>query len=295
MNSSVAAPAAGKKQKKQGPYRVIMRRLLKNPSAVIGMVILGLLVFFAIFGDLIRPYDPAAIDIPAKLQTPSLKHWFGTDQFGRDILSRVIVGTKYSLLLGLLNTTISAFFGVIIGATSGYFGGKTDLILMRILDVIQSIPGMLLAIAISAVLGPGFWQVIIAIGIAGTPSFARMARASVLTVRNMEYIEAATLINCSTRRIIISHVLPNALSPLLVQFTMSIASCILLAASLSFIGLGVQPPTPEWGAMLAGAKDKIREYPYLLVAPGVMIMLAVLSINMIGDGLRDVLDPKLRK
>lgn len=297
MNNDKALPLTAKKgvKKGQGLYRVLMRRLLRNPSAVIGLIILGILIFLAVFGDLIRPYDPGLIDIPAKMQAPNQSHWLGTDQYGRDILSRIIVGTKYSLLLGLLNTTISALLGILIGAVSGYFGGKVDLVLMRILDVIQSIPGMLLAIAISAVLGPGFWQVIIAIGIAGTPSFARMARASVLTVRNMEYIEAATLINCGTPRIILSHVLPNALSPLLVQFTMSIASCILLAASLSFIGLGVQPPTPEWGAMLAGAKDKVREYPYLLIAPGVMIMLAVLSINMIGDALRDVLDPKLRK
>ena len=166
---------------------------------------------------------------------------------------------------------------------------------MRVLDVIQSIPGMLLAMAIAAVLGPGFWQVILAIGIAGTPTFARMSRASVLTVRNTEYIEAATLINCSTPTIILRHVLPNAISPMIVQFTMSIASCILLAASLSFIGLGVQSPTPEWGAMLSGARDQLREHAYLMYAPGAMIMLAVLSINMVGDALRDALDPKLRK
>lgn len=297
MNNNAAAVTAPLKKgkKKQGPYRVLFRRLLKNPSAVIGLVILGILVFLALFGGLLAPHDPSLINMAERMQMPSAAYWFGTDQYGRDILSRVIVGTKYSLSLGLLNTMISAFAGIIIGSVSGYFGGRVDMVLMRILDVIQSIPGMLLAIVIAAAMGPGFWQVIIAIGIAGTPSFARMARASVLTVRNMEYIEAATLINCTTRRIIISHVLPNALSPLLVQFTMSIASCILLAASLSFIGLGVQPPTPEWGAMLAGARDQIREHLYLMIAPGVMIMLAVLAINMIGDGLRDVLDPKLRK
>ena len=282
-------------RRKRKPFQITMRRLLKNPSADIGLVILLILVFTAFFGNLLAPYDYSKLDIVHKYQQPSAAHLFGTDQFGRDIFSRILVGTKYSLLLGLLNTSVSAFFGIIIGAVSGYFGGKTDLILMRILDVIQSIPGMLLAIAIAAVLGPGFWQVIIAIGIAGIPAFARMSRASVLTVRNTEYIEAAVLTNCKTPQIILSHVLPNALSPLIVQFTMSIASCILLAAGLSFIGLGVQPPTPEWGAMLSGAKDQIREYPYLMYAPGIMIMLAVLSINMIGDGLRDVLDPKLRK
>ena len=281
--------------KKQSPFSMTMRRVLKNPSAVAGLVILTFLVLIAIFGDMLAPYNYAAVKITEKFQGPSPAHWFGTDQFGRDILSRVLVGTKYSLLLGLLNTTVSAIMGIFIGSVSAYFGGKVDLILMRVLDVIQSIPGMLLAMAIAAVLGPGFWQVILAIGIAGTPTFARMSRASVLTVRNTEYIEAATLINCSTPRIILRHVLPNAISPMIVQFTMSIASCILLAASLSFIGLGVQSPTPEWGAMLSGARDQLREHAYLMYAPGAMIMLAVLSINMVGDALRDALDPKLRK
>lgn len=272
-----------------------MRRILKNPSAVMGLIILAFLVFLAIFGNLLAPYNFAAVNIKEKFQGPSAAHWFGTDQFGRDILSRILVGTKYSLLLGLLNSTVSAILGIVFGSISAYFGGKVDLFLMRFLDVIQSIPGMLLAMAIAAVLGPGFWQVILAIGIAGTPAFARMTRASVLTVRNTEYIEAATLINCSTPRIILRHVLPNALSPMIVQFTMSIASCILLAASLSFIGLGVQSPTPEWGAMLSGARDLLREHAYLMYAPGAMIMLAVLSINMVGDALRDALDPKLRR
>jgi peptide/nickel transport system permease protein len=283
------------KKKKSSPMRLAIRRLMRNPSAIIGFMVLGVIVFIAVFAVLLIPYDPMKINMAERMRGPSLKHWFGTDQYGRDILSRIFIGAKYSLMLGLLNTSISCFIGIIIGSICGFFGGKIDLVVMRLLDIVQSIPGMLLAVVIAAVLGPGFWQVIIAIGIAGTPGFARMTRASIMTVRNTEYIEAASLINCSTFRIIVRHAMPNAFSPVLVQSTMSIASCITLAAGISFIGLGVQPPTPEWGAMLAGSRDHVREHPYLLIAPGAMIMLSVLSINMIGDALRDVLDPKLRE
>jgi peptide/nickel transport system permease protein len=296
------APKTGKetgtdipKKKKAGPMRLAMRRLMRNPSAIMGFIVLGIIVFIAVFASLLIPYDPAQINMAQRMKGPSLEHWFGTDQYGRDILSRVFVGAKYSLMLGLLNTSISCFMGMIIGSLCGFFGGKVDLIVMRLMEIVQSIPGMLLAVVIAAVLGPGFWQVIIAIGIAGTPGFTRMTRASIMMVRSTEYIEAAALINCSTLRIIVRHAMPNAFSPILVQSTMSIATCITMAAAISFIGLGVQPPTPEWGAMLAGARDQVREYPYLLIAPGAMIMLSVLSINMIGDALRDVLDPKLRK
>jgi ABC-type dipeptide/oligopeptide/nickel transport system permease subunit len=282
-------------KKKMSPMRLALRGLVRNPSAITGFIVLGVIVFIALFANLLIPYDPAKISVPERLQGPSMRHLFGTDQFGRDVLSRIFVGAKYSLLLGLLNTLVSCFMGMIIGSICGFFGAKVDLVVMRLLDVVQSIPGMLLAVVIAAALGPGFWQVIIAIGIAGTPVFARMTRASIMTVRNTEYIEAAELINCSTFRIILKHAMPNAFSPILVQATMSIAMCITLAATISFIGLGVQPPTPEWGAMLAGARDQLREHPYLLIAPGAMIMLSVLSINMIGDALRDVLDPKLRK
>jgi peptide/nickel transport system permease protein len=272
-----------------------MRKLAKNPSAVAGMIILGFLILIAILAPVLSPYDATKLSMGERLQGPSIKHWMGTDQMGRDMLSRILMGAKYTLLLGLLNTAVSTALGVVFGSICGFWGGKVDILLMRVLDIIQAIPGMLLAICIAAALGPGFWQVIIAIGIAGTPGVARMARASIFRVVNNEYVEAAELINCSTFRIIWVHVLPNAFSPLLVQATMSIASCITLAAGLSFIGLGVQPPMPEWGAMLSGAKDQLREHPYLLIEPGVMIMLAVLSINMVGDALRDVLDPKLRR
>ncbi|MGN0999358.1 MAG: ABC transporter permease [Faecousia sp.] len=290
--NKAAVPA---KKKKTSPMQVTMRRLFRNPSAVAGIIILALLLLMAVTANFIRPYDPNAIDMTIRNQAPNAKHWFGTDSMGRDILSRIMVGAKYSLSLGVLNSTFSCIIGLILGSMCGYFGGKVDLIVMRFLDIVQAIPGMLLGIALASVLGAGFWQTILAIGIAGAPGFARMIRASVMSVRGTEYIEASVLINCTTRRTIIHHVLPNAISPILVQFTMSIASCIIMAASLSFIGLGVQPPTPEWGAMLSGAKELFRDHPYQMIVPGFFIMITVLAINLVGDALRDAMDPKLRK
>lgn len=290
--SKAAAPA---KKKKTSPMQVTMRRLLRNPSAVIGIVILSLLLIMAVTANFIRPYDPTAIDMTVRNQAPSATHWFGTDSMGRDILSRIMVGAKYSLALGILNSTFSCIVGLILGSICGYFGGKVDLYVMRFLDIVQAIPGMLLGIALASVLGAGFWQTILAIGIAGSPGFARMIRASVMSVRGTEYIEASVLINCSTSRTIIHHVLPNAISPILVQFTMSIASCITMAASLSFIGLGVQPPAPEWGAMISSAKELFRDHPYQMIIPGIFLMITVLAINLLGDALRDAMDPKLRK
>lgn len=283
------------RQKKKSTLSVTMKRLFQNPTAIIGLVLLAALVIMALIGNFVAPYDFAEMNMKDKLQSPSMAHLFGTDQYGRDLFSRILVGAKYSLFLGFCNSAVSCIFGVTIGVLSAYFGGKVDLILMRILDIVQAIPGMLLAIVIAAVFGSGFWQIILAIGIAGTPVFTRMSRAAVMSVRNMEYIEASQLSNCSTARTILVHVLPNCLSALIVQFTMSIGSCILLAAGLSFIGLGIQEPTPEWGAMLSGAKDYLRGYTYMAISPGLFIALAVLGINLVGDGLRDVMDPKLRK
>lgn len=213
---------------------------------------------------------------------------------GRDIFSRVLIGARYSISSGVLAVGIAMIFGMAIGAIAGFFGGWVDNIIMRILDVIQAIPGMLMMIVISAILGPGFVNTIIAMAFGSISGMARMLRAQMLKVRENEYIEAAVSINCSKFRIVMSHLLPNCMSPMIVQGTMGVAQAITLCAGLSFIGLGVQPPTPEWGAMLAGARQFIRQAPHLVFFPGLAIAITVLALNLMGDGLRDALDPKLK-
>lgn len=282
------------KLKKQSQFLITIQRLRKNKLAVAGLIIILLMAIIAIISPWISPYAYDKTNLSIMFEPPSAAHPFGTDELGRDILSRIMYGGRYSLRIGIISISCAAVAGAAIGSVAGYFGGKSDLIIMRVLDVIQAIPGLVLAIAVSATLGPGFTNCIIALAIGVTPAFARMTRASILNIRKMEYLEAATSINASSFRIISRHVLPNALSPLIVQSTMGIATAILIAASLSFIGLGVQPPTPEWGAMLAGGRNYITTYPHLVIFPGITIMLAVLSLNMLGDGLRDALDPKLK-
>lgn len=291
INESTAQPT-GKKRKSM--FRITMRRLCKNKTSVAGLIILLVLILIGLLSSLLAPYPFEQTDLYNTFGTPSLAHPFGTDELGRDILSRLMVGTKYSLRIGLLSVLYSSVIGIAIGCISGYYGGQVDGFLMRIMDVFSAIPALVLAIAICAVLGPGINNCIISIAISGTPSFVRMARASVLNVRRMEYLEAATSINCSTAQIIVKHILPNILAPLIVLMTMSVANNILTASQLSFIGLGVQPPNPEWGAMLSAGRNYIRNYPHMVLFPGITIMLAVLSLNMVGDGLRDALDPKLK-
>ena len=288
------SPAEAPRKKKETMAIITLRRLMKNKMAVIGLIILVLILLISIFGDYIAPYDIAAPDLLHTFAKPSKEHLFGTDDLGRDILSRLIVGSRYSLRIGLLSVAFSAIIGIALGAICGYFGGRVDNIIMRIMDVFQAIPSLVLAIAICAVLGPGINNCILAIAFSNMPGYVRMARASVLNIRKMEYLEAATAINCSTTRIIVKHILPNALAPLIVQMTMNVATSILAAAQMSFIGLGVQPPNPEWGAMLSAGRNYIRNYPHLVIFPGVTIMITILSLNMVGDGLRDALDPKLK-
>jgi peptide/nickel transport system permease protein len=282
------------KYKKTNLFLETMQRLSKNVAAMIGLVIILILTFSAILAPLLTPYQYDKTDLKNKFETPSLAHPFGTDDFGRDILTRLLYGGRYSLSIGIISISYAFLGGIVIGSIAGYFGGKFDMVIMRFLDIIQAIPGLILSIAVSAVLGPGFTNCIIALAVGMTPGFARMLRASILNVRGMEYIEAAQAINAGNFRIITRHVLPNAIQPLIVIATMGLASAILVAASLSFIGLGVQPPTPEWGAMLTAGRGYIRNYPHLVIFPGVTIMVAVLSFNMLGDGLRDALDPKLK-
>lgn len=284
---------AGKKRR-NSQFWLTLGRLKRNHLAMVGLVIIVVMIILALLAPYISPYPYEAADFKNRYATPSAEHWFGTDELGRDIFSRLLYGSRYSLRIGLISVAISAIGGIFFGALAGYFGGAVDNIIMRLLDVLQAMPGIVLAIAISAALGPGLTNSIIALSISSIPGYARMTRASILNVRKMEYLEAATSINCSNARIIWKHVLPNALSPLIVQATMGIAGAIMGAAMLSFIGLGVQPPTPEWGAMLSAGRNYLRDYPHLCIFPGVMIMMAVLSLNMLGDGLRDALDPKLK-
>jgi peptide/nickel transport system permease protein len=274
---------------------LVIRRLLKKKSAIAGIVIVLLLIFMAIFAPVLTPYSPTALDIPNSFVSPCFSHWFGTDDLGRDIWTRLLYGARYSIAIGVLSAALSTLLGMTIGSIAGYFGGRTDMIIMRIMDVFQAIPSMLLAILIAAVLGSGFVQTIVALGISGMAGIVRMSRASILSVREMEYVEAARSINCKNKRIILKYVIPNAIAPVLVNISNLVSNGVIQAAGLSYIGLGVQPPTPEWGAMLSGARNYMRLYPYMVLAPGIMICVFVLAFNLFSDALRDALDPKLKK
>lgn len=277
------------------------RRFKKNRLAVIASVLLVLLVVLAIgtfVVDFVTQgafYDKNVIsqDLVNRLQGPSLKHPFGLDEFGRDILLRIIWGIRYSLFMGMLAIVGAVILGTCIGALAGFYK-SIDNVVMRCMDVLLAIPSILLATAIVAALGPSLPNVVIAIGIANVPGFARIVRASVLTLKDQEFIEAARAMGAPDRRIIFKYIIPNSLSPIIVQGTMGIASAILSIASLSFVGLGIQPPTPEWGAMLSNARTYIRDAWHITIMPGAAIMLAILIMNIIGDGLRDALDPRLK-
>lgn len=282
------------KARKNSEFLRVLRQLSKNKAAMVGLVIFVIEVIVAILAPLIAPYDYSMMDMMNCFATPSLAHPFGCDDMGRDIFSRVLIGARYSISSGVLAVGFALVIGMAIGAVAGFFGGWVDNLVMRLLDVIQAIPGMVMMIVISAVLGPGFVNTIIAMAFGSIPGMARMLRAQMLKVRENEYIEAAVSINCSKMRIVMSHLLPNCMSPMIVQATMGVAQTITLCAGLSFIGLGVQPPTPEWGAMLAAARQFIRQAPHLVIFPGVAIAITVLALNLMGDGLRDALDPKLK-
>ena len=283
------------KMKKNSASRAVFRRIIKNPSSILGLVLIVLLCVTAILAPVLTQYSPTKIDMGGAFASPSLAHPAGTDDLGRDILTRLFYGGRYSILLGVISTVIALFAGILIGAASGYFGGKVDNITMRILDVIQSMPSMLFAIVLAAVLGSGFFQTILALSIASIPGMARMMRANILSVRDMEDIEAARSIKCSNLRIIAKHVVPNALSPMIITTANQISSNILMATGLSYIGLGVQPPTPEWGAMLTAGRNFITSAPHMVLFPGIFICLFTMGFNLFGDALRDALDPTLKQ
>ncbi|NBK21102.1 MAG: ABC transporter permease [Spirochaetia bacterium] len=295
MHDTLAIQSDAKKKRKETQFVLVSRRVSKNPTAMLGFVVAVLLLLMAVFAPLIIPYPIDEQDLFNTRSAPTKEHLFGTDELGRDVLSRVIYGSRFSLSIGILSVLVGTSIGMFFGAIAGYFGGLVDNIIMRCIDIVQSIPGILLAITVSVVLGPGFFNSMLALAIGAIPMSARLLRASILGIRTEEYLEAATSINASTTRIIVRHVLPNCFAPVLVSATMMVGHVILGAAMLSFIGLGIQPPTPEWGAMIAGGRSLIRSAPHMVTFPGIFIMLAVLSVNLFGDGLRDALDPKLKK
>ena len=286
---------AGKaKKRKNSQVMEILHRLSKNKLAMAGLIIVLIEIILAVIAPLIIPYDCNAIDVLNAKSGPSAQHLFGTDELGREIFSRIIYGARYSLSIGIFGTLITTVIGTIIGAIVGYYGGACDNIVMRILDIIQAMPPILFNIVIAAALGSGFMNTMIALAVGSIPGAVRLVRGSVMGIRKMEYLESADSINCSKMRTIFVHVLPNAISPSIVACTMNVASLILTAASLSFIGLGVQAPTPEWGAMLSGSRNYIRDCPYMVLFPGLAIAITVLALNLLGDGLRDAMDPKLK-
>ncbi len=280
--------------RKQSQVKEVMKRLFRDRLAVVGMVIFAIYVLSAIFAPILTPYSYAKFSLVEKNQGMSWAHICGTDQYGRDIFSRLLYGTRYSLLLGLGAVVIGLTLGIILGCVAGYFGGWVETLIMRSCDVVQSIPGMLLAVIISVSLGIGVTQTIVALGIGRIALCCRMIRAQFLSQRKLEYVEAAQATNCSKARLMFVHILPNTISPLIVSSTMGVGGTIMMAANLSFIGLGVQEPTPEWGAMLSGAQSLMRHYPYQVIIPGLFMAIFVLSLNLFGDGLRDALDPKLK-
>ncbi len=266
----------------------------KNKAALFGLFIIIFLTIIAIIGPYITPYDPYDQVMSEVNEAPSADHWFGTDRQGRDIFSRVIVGTRVSLFVGVTAVAFALVIGTVLGSLAGYFGGKLDTILMRLMDIMLSIPSILLAITLMAALGKGLDKAIIAIGVVSVPEYARLIRSAILSAKENDYVAAARVIGCSDRRIIFHHIMPNVISSIVVRATLGVSGAILDTAALGFLGLGVQSPMAEWGDMLGRAKDQILVYPYMLIFPGLAITLAVFAFNLFGDGLRDALDPKSR-
>ena len=283
--------------KKRSQLVEIWQRLIRNKMAMLGLAILLTLIGLAVLAPVLFDYDTQVVaqDLSIRLQGPSAAHWFGTDEFGRDIFVRMVYGARVSLVVGLISVSVSLVIGGCLGAFAGFYGGKVDLIIMRVMDVFLAVPSILLAMTIVAALGTDLVYVMLAIGISGVPNFARIVRAAVMGVKDQEFVEAARAIGASNATIIFREVIPNCLAPIIVQATLSVAGAILSTASLSFIGLGVQPPDPEWGAMLSGGRNFMRDALHLTLFPGLAIVITVLALNLLGDGLRDALDPRLKQ
>ena len=283
-----------KKYLRSSLYKDAWRRLRRNKLAMLGLAIVIILILIALLAPLIAPYDPIARIKKDSSLPPSKAYFFGTDLLGRDIFSRVIYGSRISIEVGIVAVGISVVIGLFFGALSGYFGGVSDAVIMRIADIFFAFPYILGAIAIMTVLGPGIVNIFIAIGILGWASFARIFRSSILSIKNKEYIEAARALGASNYRIITKHIFPNSMAPIIVYATMNVGVAIIVEAALSFLGLGVQPPTPSWGKMLAESLDYIDIAPWMMLFPGLAIVITVLGFVLLGDGLRDAFDPKLK-
>lgn len=282
--------------KKRSQLSLIWHRLRRNRLAMLGLALMSTILLLAMFADVIADYDTMVVgmNMLERLQTPSAKHWFGTDGYGRDVFARIIHGSRLSLSLSIISMLIAVAIGSMIGAISGYFGGRIDDVLMRLMDMLLAIPPMLMSISIVAALGRSMINLMLALALAYMPVFARVIRSSILSVKDQEFVEAARACGTSHTRIILRHILPNAVGPIIVQATLAMGSSILTISSLSFMGMGIQPPRPEWGTMLYEGRDLIRTSPYLVIFPGAAIAVSVLSLNLLGDGLRDALDPRLK-
>jgi len=287
-------PTQAKEPRAESLWLDAGRRLRRQPLSIFAAIVVLVLIFTAIFGPMLAPYDPNNIDMNSRFDAPSLAHPFGADDLGRDILSRIMVGARISLQVGLIAVGLSATVGTLLGLVGGYAGRITDEIIMRAMDILFAFPAILLAIAIMAALGKGITNAMIAIGIVYVPIFARIARSSVLAIREEEFIEAARATGSSDMRIMFRHILPNILSPLIVETTLSLSFAILAEAALSFFGLGTQPPDPSWGRMLSEGRAYFNQSPWLGIWPGLAIMMTVMGFNLLGDGLRDALDPRLK-
>jgi peptide/nickel transport system permease protein len=282
------------KSKRKSQFGLFFYRFCRNKLAVFGLIFIVFIILVAVFAPYLAPYGYDDQNVSIRLTKPNSEHWFGTDDLGRDVFSRMIYGARVSLSVGISTTAISMFIALIIGMISGYYGGKTDNFIMRIVDVFLAIPSILLSIAIAATLGGGIVSMLIAISMGAIPGVSRLIRAQVMAECHKEYVEAAKVTRASDFRIMFKYIFPNILSVFIVTFTMGVAGGVLNASMLSFIGLGAQPPIPEWGAMLSEGRAYIRDYPYLVTYPGIMISITVFAINMFGDGLRDAFDPKLK-
>ena len=285
--------ASGKALRSDSLWTLAFRQLLRNRGALIGGAILLFLVSVAVLAPLLAPHDPIKQSRDSLL-APSWQYPMGTDLYGRDIFSRVIYGTRISLRVGVIAVALGAVSGVILGLMAGYYGGWIDMLVMRLLDIMLAFPGLLLALSIVALLGPSLINLMIAVGISSIPEYARLIRGSVLSAKENIYVEAARVVGCSNRRIMVRHILPNVVAPVIILSTLGIGRAILLGAALSFLGLGIQPPTPEWGSMLSAGRDYLRRAWWITTFPGLAIVIVVLAVNMLGDGLRDALDPRLK-
>ncbi len=291
LTSAIASPAV-RSRPTAGPWRRAWRKLFRNRVAMLGLGAVLFFVALAVFAPAIAPYDPLAAGWSTIRKAPSGQHWFGTDELGRDVLSRVVWGTRASLMAGVVSVSISLVLGVVVGMLAGFFGGFVDGLISRITDAFLACPFLILAIALAAFLGPSLTNAMIAIGVSAAPIFVRLTRAQVIHVKVEDYIEAARAVGCSPLRIALSHMLPNITAPVIVQSTLAIAAAVIAEASLSFLGLGQQPPAPSWGSMLNTAKDFMDSAPWMAVWPGLAIFILVLAFNLLGDGLRDALDPR---